>query len=193
MGKQFRLLSGNSSWWGKSHKIISSCCDTSDSFMFCHMKSMNMEACSKRLSLWKWRSAKKENWWLVSQGEKFSRNRYRKPLCCLEESRRSIHNIRGDLTEAQTVEKLSVQVNKEATRHYVTQHQDLRTAWAGRDFRIHLLPTALPQAGTPSSRPDRSKSHPTWPWTLSRDGRSTTSLGTQCTKQEEFRSHISRG
>ena len=38
--------------------------------------------------------------------------------------------------------------------------------WVGRDLKDHLVPTPLPWAGTPSTRPGCSKSHPAWPWTL---------------------------
>ena len=35
-----------------------------------------------------------------------------------------------------------------------------------RDRKDHLVPTPLPWAGTPSTRPGCSKPHPAWPWTL---------------------------
>jgi len=38
--------------------------------------------------------------------------------------------------------------------------------WIGRDLKDHLVPTLLPWAGTPSTRPGCSDLHPTWPWTL---------------------------
>jgi len=38
--------------------------------------------------------------------------------------------------------------------------------WVGKDLNDHLVPTPLPGAGTPSTRPGYSKSHSTWPWTL---------------------------
>ena len=47
--------------------------------------------------------------------------------------------------------------------------------WAGRELIDHLVPTLLPQAGTPSTRPGCSKSPLTWPWTLPRKGASTPS------------------
>ena len=42
--------------------------------------------------------------------------------------------------------------------------------WVGRDFKDHLDPAALPQAGTPSTGPGCSKPHPTWPRTLEGGG-----------------------
>ena len=36
----------------------------------------------------------------------------------------------------------------------------------GRDLKAHLVPTPLPSAGTPSTRPGCSELHPAWPWTL---------------------------
>ena len=42
--------------------------------------------------------------------------------------------------------------------------------WVGSDITDHLVPTPLPWAGTPSTRPGCSKPHPTWPWTLPRRG-----------------------
>jgi len=41
-----------------------------------------------------------------------------------------------------------------------------RMVWVGRDIIDCLVPTALPWAGTLSTRPGCSKPHPTWPWTL---------------------------
>jgi len=38
--------------------------------------------------------------------------------------------------------------------------------WVGRDLKDHLVPTPMPWAGTPSTRPGCSELHPTWPWTL---------------------------
>jgi len=38
--------------------------------------------------------------------------------------------------------------------------------WDGRDVKDHLVPTPVPWWGTASTRPDRSKLHPTWPWKL---------------------------
>jgi len=38
--------------------------------------------------------------------------------------------------------------------------------WVGRDLKDHLVPTLLPGAGTPSTRPSCSRPHPAWPWTL---------------------------
>jgi len=38
--------------------------------------------------------------------------------------------------------------------------------WVGRELRDHLVPTPLPQSGTPPTRPGCSKPHPTWSWTL---------------------------
>jgi len=39
--------------------------------------------------------------------------------------------------------------------------QNHRIVWARRDFTDHLVPTPLPWAGTPSTRPGCSKPHPT--------------------------------
>jgi len=36
----------------------------------------------------------------------------------------------------------------------------------GRDFIDHQVPTFLPWARTPSTRPSCSNPHPTWPWTI---------------------------
>jgi len=38
--------------------------------------------------------------------------------------------------------------------------------WAERDLKDHLVPTPLPWAGTPSTRPGCSKPHPTQPWII---------------------------
>jgi len=38
--------------------------------------------------------------------------------------------------------------------------------WVGRDLEDHLVPTPLPGARTPSTRPGCSKPHPTWPSAL---------------------------
>jgi len=38
--------------------------------------------------------------------------------------------------------------------------------WDGKDLIDHLVPTPLPWAGTPSTRPGCSKPRPSWPWTL---------------------------
>ena len=40
--------------------------------------------------------------------------------------------------------------------------------WLGFEVNLkdHLVPTSLPWAGTPSTRPSCSKPHPAWPWTL---------------------------
>jgi len=38
--------------------------------------------------------------------------------------------------------------------------------WIGRELTDHLVPTPLPWAGTPSTRPGCSKPCPAWPWTL---------------------------
>jgi len=38
--------------------------------------------------------------------------------------------------------------------------------WVGSDLKDQLVPTPLPWAAIPSSRPGCSKRHPTWPWTL---------------------------
>ena len=57
-------------------------------------------------------------------------------------------------------------------------------AWFGRDLKDHQAPTALPQAGLPTSisntRPVCPGPHPPWPWTPPRDGASTASLGSLC-------------
>jgi len=36
--------------------------------------------------------------------------------------------------------------------------------WVERDLIDHVVPTPLPWARTPSTRPGCSKPHPTWPW-----------------------------
>jgi len=41
-----------------------------------------------------------------------------------------------------------------------------RMVWIGRDLKDHLFPTPIPWAGTTSTTPGCSKSHPTWPSTL---------------------------
>ena len=38
--------------------------------------------------------------------------------------------------------------------------------WVGKDLKDHRVPTPLPWAGTPSTRPGCSELHPAWPWTL---------------------------
>jgi len=38
--------------------------------------------------------------------------------------------------------------------------------WVERDLKDQHVPTPLPWAGTPSTRPGCSKPHPTWPGTL---------------------------
>jgi len=38
-----------------------------------------------------------------------------------------------------------------------------RMVWLGRDLKVILISTPLPQAGTPSTRPGYSKSHSAWP------------------------------
>jgi len=38
--------------------------------------------------------------------------------------------------------------------------------WVGRDLKDHLVPTPLPWAGAPSTRPGCSELHSNWPWTL---------------------------
>jgi len=38
--------------------------------------------------------------------------------------------------------------------------------WVGREFKDDIVPPHLPWAGTPSTRPDCSKTHPTWPSTF---------------------------
>jgi len=48
--------------------------------------------------------------------------------------------------------------------------QNHRKVWVGRDLKDHLLPTPLPWAGTPCTRPGCSEPHPTWPWALSGKG-----------------------
>jgi len=35
--------------------------------------------------------------------------------------------------------------------------------WVGKDLTDHLVPTTLPWAETPSTRPGCSELHPTWP------------------------------
>lgn len=42
-----------------------------------------------------------------------------------------------------------------------------RMVWVGRYIKDHLIPNLPPWAGTPLSRLDSWKSHPTWPWTFS--------------------------
>ena len=44
--------------------------------------------------------------------------------------------------------------------------QNHRAVWGGRDLKDHLVPTSLPWAGTPATRPGCPKPHPAWPWTL---------------------------
>ena len=46
----------------------------------------------------------------------------------------------------------------------VTTYQNHRMVWVGRDLIDHLVPTPLPRAGTPSTRPGCPKPHSTWPW-----------------------------
>ena len=46
------------------------------------------------------------------------------------------------------------------------ESQNHSMVWVGKDLTDHLVPTLLPWAGTPSTRPHCSKSHPLWPWTL---------------------------
>lgn len=41
-----------------------------------------------------------------------------------------------------------------------------RMVWGGRDLKDRPVPTPLPGAGTPSIRPQCSKFHPAWPWTV---------------------------
>jgi len=48
----------------------------------------------------------------------------------------------------------------------VIESRSHRVVWVGRDLKDHLIPTPLPWAGTPSTRPGCSEPHPTWPWTL---------------------------
>jgi len=45
-----------------------------------------------------------------------------------------------------------------------TESQNHRMVWVRRDLIDHLVPTPLPWAGTPSTRPGCSKPHPVWPW-----------------------------
>jgi len=45
-----------------------------------------------------------------------------------------------------------------------------RMVWVGRDLKDHLVPTTLPWAGTPYTRPGCSELHPTCPWTFPRRG-----------------------
>jgi len=60
--------------------------------------------------------------------------------------------------------------------------------WVGRDLKDHLVPTPLPWAGTPSTRPGCSKPHPTWPWTLPGTGQPQLPRGpvTTCKKDASF-------
>lgn len=39
----------------------------------------------------------------------------------------------------------------------MVESQDHRMTWVGRDFKDHLVPTPLPRAGEPSTRPSCSK------------------------------------
>ena len=57
------------------------------------------------------------------------------------------------------------------------ESQNHRMVRVGRDHIGHLVPIPPLWAVTPSNGPGCSKPHPTWPWTLSRSGASTTSLG----------------
>ncbi|GAB0189020.1 centromere protein C [Grus japonensis] len=45
---------------------------------------------------------------------------------------------------------------------YCVQFWNHRMVWVGRDLKDHLVPTPLPWAGTPSTRPRCPKPHPTW-------------------------------
>ena len=49
--------------------------------------------------------------------------------------------------------------------------------WVGRDLSDHLVPTPLPGAGTPSTRPGCSKHPSNLALNTSRQGASTASLG----------------
>jgi len=49
--------------------------------------------------------------------------------------------------------------------------------WVESDLNDHVVPTPLPWAGTPATRPGYSKSHPDWPWTLPGRGQPQPSLG----------------
>jgi len=48
-------------------------------------------------------------------------------------------------------------------KNFAERSQNHRMVWVGQDLKDHLVPTPLPWTGTPSTRPDRSKTHPTWP------------------------------
>ena len=48
---------------------------------------------------------------------------------------------------------------------YIETYND-RMVWVGRHLRDRPVPTPLPWAGTPSTRPGFSKTKPTWPWAL---------------------------
>lgn len=50
-------------------------------------------------------------------------------------------------------------------------------AWVGISLKHHLVPTLLPQAGTPSMRPGCSKTHPIRPWKHSQGRAPRTSPG----------------
>jgi len=45
----------------------------------------------------------------------------------------------------------------------IKESQNHRMVWVGRDLKDHLVPTPLPWAETPSTKPRCSKPHPTSP------------------------------
>lgn len=48
----------------------------------------------------------------------------------------------------------------------IQKHENHRMVWAVRDQKDHLVSSPLSRAGTSSTRPGYSKSHPTWSLTL---------------------------
>lgn len=67
-----------------------------------------------------------------------------------------------------------------ASRHYWENREILfiiEWPWVGISLKHHLVPTLLPQAGTPSMKPGCSKTHPIQPWKHSQGRAPRTSLG----------------
>lgn len=130
---------------------------------------------------------------MVSQGEKSTRNGYRTPLFCLAESRWSIHNMRGDLTEAQTVEKLSVQANKDRPQG-TTSHNTRILEWCeleGTSELIYFQQHCYRQGHLPL---DQTAQSPMQPGPESFQGWKIHNLcmHTEHNTGREFRSHVSR-